>query len=92
MIKYIVVIVIALTVCGQTRADCHRRTITTEASLEQVTRQVINSHYASRILSARTEDLDGKKVHVIKMLTQDGRIQQQTFAADTGALLNTDNN
>lgn len=66
--------------------------IAAETSLEQVTRQVINNHYASRILSAKTEEINGKKVHVIKMLTQDGHIQLQTFAADTGELLNIDNN
>ena len=63
-----------------------------EISLEQATKQVITSHYASRVLSAKTEEIDGRKVHVIKTLTLDGRIQQQTIAADTGVLLDIDNN
>lgn len=91
MNKSIVVSFIALIGYGQTFAD-PAPPITNEVTLEQATRQVIGSHYASRILSAKTEDIEGRKVHVIKMLTQDGRIQQQTFAADTGALLNTDDN
>ncbi|NOT84537.1 MAG: hypothetical protein HOP02_07095 [Methylococcaceae bacterium] len=63
-----------------------------EMSLEQATKQVITSHYASRVLSAKTEEINGRKVHVIKTLTLDGRIQQQTIAADTGVLLDIDNN
>ncbi|MEQ1637950.1 MAG: hypothetical protein ABL903_14805 [Methylococcales bacterium] len=63
-----------------------------EMSLEQATKQVITNHYASRVLSAKTEEIEGRKVHVIKTLTLDGRIQQQTIAADTGVLLDIDNN
>ncbi|MCX7089476.1 MAG: hypothetical protein NTV00_15670 [Methylococcales bacterium] len=64
----------------------------TAVGLEQATKQVISSNYASRVLSAKTEEIDGRKVHIIKTLTPDGRIQQQTIAADTGALLDIDNN
>lgn len=56
-------------------------------TLEQATRQVISNNFASRVLSAKTEEFEGRKVHVIKTLTPDGRIQQQTIDADTGALL-----
>ncbi len=56
-------------------------------TLEDATKQVINSNYASRVLSAKTDEFEGRKVHVIKTLTLDGRIQQQTIDADTGNIL-----
>jgi hypothetical protein len=88
--KFIVVVLTAFIAHGQVLAD--PTPIGTEVSLEQVTRQVISSNYAGRVLSAKTEEIEGRRVHIIKMLTHDGRIQQQTFAADTGALLDIDNN
>lgn len=97
--KKTVVMIIALTGYGQVIAEpiptvvpSPTSSVVNEVSLEQVTKQVISEHNASRVLSAKTEEIDGKKVHVIKMLTQDGRIQQQTFAADTGALLDSNQN
>lgn len=94
-----IVVMIALIGYGQVIAEpiptvvpSPTPSLVNEVSLEQVTKQVIGEHNASRVLSAKTEEIDGKKVHVIKMLTQDGRIQQQTFAADTGALLDSNQN
>ncbi len=63
--------------------------VSTEMSLEQATKQVV-SGAAGRVLSAKTEDIDGKKMHVIKILTEDGRIQQQIVDAQSGALVDKD--
>lgn len=63
--------------------------VSTEISLEQATKQVV-SGTSGRVLSAKTEDIDGKKVHVIKILTDDGRIQQQVVDAQNGALIDKD--
>lgn len=57
-----------------------------EISLEQATKQVANA-IAGRVLSAKTEDTEGKRLHVIKILTADGRIQQQIIDVNTGAIV-----
>lgn len=99
MKKTVVMIMITLTAYGladaepiPTIAPDSPPPVVSEVSLEQVTKQVMSGHNASRVLSAKTEEIDGRKAHIIKILTPDGRIQQQTFAADTGALLDTNQN
>lgn len=64
----------------------------TPLTLEQATKQVIGNHNASRVLSAKTEEFEGRKVHVVKTLTQDGHIQQQVIDADTGVFVDFDDN
>jgi len=40
-----------------------------------------------KLLGAKTESIDGKKVHVIKVLTPDGRIQHYRVDAESGKLI-----
>jgi len=40
-----------------------------------------------KLLGAKTETVSGKKVHVIKVLTPDGRIQHYKVDAESGKLL-----
>jgi uncharacterized membrane protein YkoI len=58
-------------------------------TLEQAIKHIIASNAANRLLSARTDDIEGRKVHVIKTLSPDGRIEQQTVSAETGAVLDS---
>ncbi|MGR8941657.1 MAG: PepSY domain-containing protein [Gammaproteobacteria bacterium] len=55
-------------------------------SLDQATRQVIGSGN-HRVLGAQTLMINGREVHVIKVLTPDGRIHFFRIDAETGALL-----
>jgi uncharacterized membrane protein YkoI len=55
-------------------------------SLDQATKQIIRNSN-KRVLGAHTEIIDGKEVHVIKVLTSDGRIQHYKIDAETGALI-----
>lgn len=55
-------------------------------SLDQATRQVIGSGN-HRVLGAQTIMLNGREVHVIKVLTSDGHIRYFRIDAETGALL-----
>lgn len=55
-------------------------------SLDQATRQVLDSGN-HRVLGAQTIIIDGREVHVIKVLTPDGRIRYFRIDAETGALL-----
>ena len=55
-------------------------------SLDEATKQIIEGTY-NKVLSAQTEVIDGKVVHVIKVLTPDGRIQYYKIDAETGQLV-----
>jgi hypothetical protein len=57
-------------------------------SLDQATKQVIDNEGNIRVLGAETEIIDGKEVHVIKVLTQDGRIQHYKIDAETSEITN----
>ncbi len=56
-------------------------------SLDEATKQIIEGTY-DKVLGAQTEIIDGKAVHIIKVLTPDGRIQYFRIDAETGQLVN----
>jgi len=55
-------------------------------TLDEATKKVISGGN-KRVLGAQTEIIDGKEVHVIKVLTPDGRIQHYLIDAETGELI-----
>ncbi|HEY8157811.1 MAG TPA: hypothetical protein VIF10_03810 [Methylobacter sp.] len=55
-------------------------------SLDEATKQIIEGTY-NKVLGAETVIIDGKAVHVIKVLTPDGRIQYFKIDAETGHLV-----
>lgn len=55
----------------------------TRVSLDQATHQIIKENNF-RVLSAHTEIIDGKEVHIIKVLTADGHIRHYRIDAETG--------
>ncbi len=57
-------------------------------SLDQATKQVIEKESNIRVLGAETEIIDGREVHVIKVLTPDGRIQHYKVDAETSEITN----
>jgi uncharacterized membrane protein YkoI len=62
----------------------------TRISLDQATKQIIknDSNINMRVLGAETEIIDGKEVHVIKVLTPDNRIHHYKIDAETGEIIN----
>ena len=54
-------------------------------SLDQATSKVIQQNNG-KVLGARTESLEGRVIHVIKILTKDGRIQHIKVDAGTGQI------
>ncbi|PKM10469.1 MAG: hypothetical protein CVV13_12940 [Gammaproteobacteria bacterium HGW-Gammaproteobacteria-3] len=58
-------------------------------TLDDATKQV-RQDSQKKILGAKTESIDGREVHVIKVLTPDGRIQHLKIDAETGRLLGRD--
>ena len=55
-------------------------------SLDQATKQVLGSG-DYRVLGAQTTVINGREVHIIKVLTPDGRIQYFKIDAETGAVI-----
>lgn len=55
-------------------------------TLDEATKQIIEGTY-NKVLGALTERIDGKEVHIIKVLTPDGHIQYYKIDAETGQLI-----
>lgn len=55
-------------------------------SLDQATKQIMKKG-DKRVLGAQTEIINGREVHVIKVLTPDGRIQHYLIDAETGQIV-----
>ena len=55
-------------------------------SLDEATSQILKEGNM-RVLGATTEIIDGREVHVIKVLTPDGHIQHYKVDAETGTLI-----
>ena len=62
--------------------------LSASVSLDEATKQIIEGTY-NKVLGAQTEIIDGKAVHVIKVLTPDGRIQYYKIDAETGQLVSS---
>ena len=65
---------------------CLTQTAFAALSLDQATRKIMEQN-KSKILGAKTEMINGKKVHVIKVLTREGRIQYLKVDADSGTII-----
>jgi uncharacterized membrane protein YkoI len=55
-------------------------------SLHEATQKIL-SDGNKRVLGATTEIIDGREVHIIKVLTPDGRIMHYKIDAETGAII-----
>ena len=60
--------------------------ILAQINLDDAAKKVIEGN-DRKVLGAKTEIIDGKEVHVIKVLTDDGRIQHHKVDAETGEIL-----
>lgn len=63
-------------------AEEETRPITLDEATKQATKDTEN-----KVLSAKTKTIKGKKVHVIKILTKEGRIQHIKIDAASGKKL-----
>jgi hypothetical protein len=80
--RYLIKLVaLTLTLSGICLADSDL--LLTRVSLDQATHQLIKEN-KFRVLGAHTELIDGKEVHVIKVLTSDGHIRHYRIDAETG--------
>jgi uncharacterized membrane protein YkoI len=60
--------------------------LTARVSLDQATKQIIRDGKI-RVLGAQTVVIEGREVHIIKILTPNGRIQHLKIDAETGAVI-----
>lgn len=75
--------VLLLTFCLAQTAFAGKEIFFSVVSLDQATKLIIKGN-KNKVLSAKSEVKDGKKIHVIKILSQDGRVQSLKVDADTG--------
>lgn len=72
-----------LIICLTQVALAGKQIIFSALTLDQVTKQVIAKN-KSKVLGAKTEVVNGKRIHIIKILTSDGRVQYLKIDAETG--------
>jgi uncharacterized membrane protein YkoI len=61
--------------------------VPTPISLDQATKEIIKNDSNLKILGAETEIIECKLVHVIKVLTPDGRIMHYKIDAESGEII-----
>jgi hypothetical protein len=61
--------------------------VPTPINLDQATKQIIKNNSSLRVLGAETEIIECKLVHVVKVLTPDGRIQHYKIDPETGEII-----
>jgi hypothetical protein len=79
--KILINLLIIMALCRTSYAD--DIIDTARVSLNEAT-QTILSDGKERVLGATTEIIDGREVHIIKVLTPDGRISHYLIDAETG--------
>jgi uncharacterized membrane protein YkoI len=82
--KILINILILITLSSVSHAD---DTIDiARVSLQEATQKIL-SDGNKRVLGATTEIIDGREVHIIKVLTPDGHILHYKIDAETGAII-----
>jgi uncharacterized membrane protein YkoI len=80
LINFLIIIALSNTVHAEDAIDLAR------VSLHEATQKLL-SDGNKRVLGATTEIIDGREIHIIKVLTRDGRIQHYKIDAETGAVI-----
>lgn len=73
------VLYLLLALFGQVHAT--ESLVLTQVSLDDAVKMVINGN---RLLDAATENINDQEIHVIKVLTEDGRVQKHKINVQTG--------
>lgn len=81
-----IVKILLLTFCLLQTVNAGKSVSFAALSLDQATKKIIEQN-ENKVMGAKTEVIDGKKVHVIKILTSDGRVQYLKVDAQTGKLI-----
>ncbi|KAF3979070.1 MAG: hypothetical protein HFP76_09080 [Methylococcales symbiont of Iophon sp. n. MRB-2018] len=57
-----------------------------DLSLDEATKKIIEES-SSKVLDATTEEINGVNTHIIKVLTEDGRVQYIRVDVDSGKII-----
>ena len=77
--------IILLTLCLTQATFAGFEIVLTAISLDEAKKKIINQS-DSKVLGAKTETINGKNVHVIKVLTRDGHVQYLKVDETTGKI------
>ncbi len=77
--------IILLTLCLTQAVFAEIEIFLAAISLDEATKKIINQS-KSKVLAAKTETVNGKNVHVIKVLTKDGHVQYLKVDETTGKI------
>lgn len=75
--------ILLMTLCSVCPAN--NNIIAVRVTLDEATKQIIKEGN-KRVLGANTEIIDGREVHIIKVLTPDGHIKHYKIDAGTGEI------
>jgi len=78
--------ILLLTFCLVQTAFSEKEIVLSALTLDQATKEIIGQN-KNKVLGAKTETINGRKVHIIKILTSDGRVQYLKVDADTGKVI-----
>lgn len=76
--------ILLLALCLTQAANAGKVFVFSVLSLDQATKKIIETNQ-SKVLDAKTEVIEGKDIHIIKVLTSDGRVQYIKVDAETGS-------
>lgn len=86
VVMQIIAKVLLLSFCLVQVSFAGKEVIFSVLTLDEATKKIIEQN-KSKVLGAKTELIDGKKVHVIKILSDDGRVQYLKVDVETGAVV-----
>ncbi len=78
--------VLMLSLCLAQTAFAGNAFILSVLSLDEATKKIIKES-SSKVLDATTEEINGNNVHIIKVLTSDGRVQYIKVDVDSGKII-----
>ena len=82
--RYKFLLLLLLVMVGRIDANANEVLLVAEVSLDDAVKQVLDGN---RLLDAETKNIEDRKTHVIKVLTEDGRVQKHKIDAETGKRL-----
>ncbi|XBS22571.1 hypothetical protein Q9L42_011375 [Methylomarinum sp. Ch1-1] len=78
--------VLLLSACLAPVSLAGTQSYTALVTLDEAARKIIQQG-RNKVLATRTETVDGRRVHIIKILTPQGRIQHIKIDADSGRVV-----
>jgi uncharacterized membrane protein YkoI len=78
--------VLLLSLLGIQSVNADKAFILSVLSLDEATKKIIEES-KNKVLDAATEEINGVNTHIIKVLTEDGRVQYIRVDVDSGKII-----